>query len=63
MPPRIRLSGERLDPQGAYLLENGEQMMLWLGRGVLPEFLEKVFGVTDLNAVDINMVRYFLVLR
>lgn len=60
MPPRIRLSGERMEAEGAYLLENGQQIILWIGRGVSPTFLEQLLGVTDLNSVDINMVRIYI---
>ncbi|KAJ3057858.1 COPII coat Sec23p-Sfb3p heterodimer component, partial [Quaeritorhiza haematococci] len=55
LPACIRVSVERLDPQGAYLIENGQQMMLWLGRQVPSEFLQQLFNVETVENVDINM--------
>ncbi|OZJ02131.1 hypothetical protein BZG36_04584 [Bifiguratus adelaidae] len=55
LPPAVRLSYQRLDPAGAYLLENGQRMMLWLGREVPADFLQNVFGVSTLEEVDICM--------
>ncbi|KAI8911354.1 Sec23/Sec24 trunk domain-containing protein [Powellomyces hirtus] len=52
LPPSIRVSAERLNPAGAYVLENGQQMIIWLGRGIPGTFLEEVFGVDSLEAVD-----------
>ncbi|KAJ3293514.1 COPII coat Sec23p-Sfb3p heterodimer component [Borealophlyctis nickersoniae] len=54
-PTPIRVSYERLDPAGAYLVENGQQIMLWLGRAIPVEFLRSVFGVEGLDAVDIKL--------
>ena len=59
LPPMIRLSGERLDTNGAYLMENGQSMVLWLGRGISSEFLQDIFGVLDLNLVDTQLVILF----
>ncbi len=59
LPPMVRLSGERLDTNGAYLMENGQAMILWLGRGISSDFLEQVFGVSDLQSVDVSLVFLF----
>lgn len=56
LPPRIRMSGERLDSMGAYLIENGQQLILWLGKSVPVEFLRDVIGVNDLTEIDLNTV-------
>jgi len=52
MPPTMSLSAERLEPEGAYLLENGETMMIWLGRNVAKSFLQQVFDVHALAEGD-----------
>ncbi|TPX31423.1 hypothetical protein SmJEL517_g05252 [Synchytrium microbalum] len=55
LPPTIRTSYERLEPSGAYLIENGMQLFIWLGRELPPPFLEAVFGVNALELVDSKM--------
>jgi protein transport protein SEC24 len=59
LPPRIRMSGERMDSMGAYLIENGQQLILWLGKSVPPELLQDLLGVNDLTEIDLNTVRSF----
>ncbi|KAF8928335.1 hypothetical protein EDD21DRAFT_383268 [Dissophora ornata] len=55
LPPLVRVSYARLNPAGAYLLENGQAMYLWLGRDVPSQFLMDVFGVATLDEVDPNL--------
>ncbi|KAJ3149333.1 COPII coat Sec23p-Sfb3p heterodimer component [Geranomyces michiganensis] len=55
LPPCIRVSKERLNPAGAYVLENGQQMIIWLGRGIPSGFLRDVFGVDTLEQIDSKM--------
>ncbi|KAG0229526.1 COPII coat Sec23p-Sfb3p heterodimer component [Actinomortierella wolfii] len=54
LPPLVRVSYARLNPQGAYLLENGQNAWLWLGRECDSQFLQDVFGVSALEQVDIT---------
>ncbi|KAF9973898.1 COPII coat Sec23p-Sfb3p heterodimer component [Actinomortierella ambigua] len=54
LPSLVRVSYARLNPQGAYLLENGQNAWLWLGRECDPQFLQDVFGVNVLEHVDIT---------
>ncbi|KAF9185975.1 COPII coat Sec23p-Sfb3p heterodimer component [Haplosporangium sp. Z 767] len=55
LPPLVRVSYPRLNPAGAYLLENGQCLYLWLGRDVPSQFLLDIFGVSTLDEVDPNM--------
>jgi protein transport protein SEC24 len=55
----VRVSGDRLDLSGAYIMENGQQMILWISRGIPSSFLEDVFGVSTLAEVDIQQVILF----
>jgi protein transport protein SEC24 len=55
-PPLVRVSGERFDPSGAYVMENGREMVMWISRGIPASFLEDVFGVSTLAEVDIQQV-------
>ncbi|KAF8923461.1 COPII coat Sec23p-Sfb3p heterodimer component, partial [Dissophora ornata] len=52
LPPLVRASYARLNPSGAYLLENGQKMFLWLGREISVQFLMDVFGVQTLDEVN-----------
>lgn len=46
LPPLLPLLSERTlaNPQGAFLLEDGRQLLLWIGRATPPAFLVDVFG-------------------
>ncbi|KAF9383024.1 COPII coat Sec23p-Sfb3p heterodimer component, partial [Mortierella sp. AD011] len=55
LPASIRVSYARLNPAGAYLLDNGESLYFWIGRDASSEFLSDVFGVSSLDEIDPNM--------
>ena len=42
LPPIVPAGQDFMDPQGAYLLFGGRSLVLWLGRGVHPAFLQQV---------------------
>ncbi|KAI9491941.1 hypothetical protein BDB00DRAFT_830368 [Zychaea mexicana] len=44
-PPPLNLTTERLEPHGCYLLENGQDIFIWVGRGVVPQLCVDFFGV------------------
>lgn len=52
MPTFTRLSYPFLESEGAYLLENGHVMYLWLGRKVDSALLSALFGVSSIEQVD-----------
>ncbi|KAF9434857.1 COPII coat Sec23p-Sfb3p heterodimer component [Entomortierella beljakovae] len=52
LPPLVRVSYARLKPAGAYLLENGQKMYLWLGHDIPSQFLQETFGVQTLDEVN-----------
>ncbi|XP_037874702.1 protein transport protein Sec24A [Bombyx mori] len=45
-PPRLHLSAERINSNGAYLLDDGECMIIYVCHGVAPAFLADAFGVS-----------------
>lgn len=45
-PPRLQLSAERLSVTGAYLLDDSDTMIIYVGSNVSPAFLSETFGVT-----------------
>lgn len=44
-PPRLQLSAERINMNGAYLLDDGETMIIYVCHGATPAFLSETFGV------------------
>jgi len=52
MPDMLNLSSESLSQDGAYLLEDGEAILLWIGRGVNAHFLQSTFGVAAIEQLD-----------
>lgn len=56
-PALMRPSYLRMEGHGAYLLENGEMCIVWLGANVNPRLLEDLYGVNSLEEVDARMTR------
>jgi protein transport protein SEC24 len=44
LPDRLPLTGERLDPAGIYLLENGLDAFIWVGGAAAPAAVAALFG-------------------
>ena len=55
-PPRLHLSAEMVDSTGAYLLDTGEVIYLYVGRNVPAHFLENVLGVSAFQSLPEQMV-------
>ncbi|KAH8819698.1 hypothetical protein F5884DRAFT_658400 [Xylogone sp. PMI_703] len=47
LPPPLNLSSERLVPYGLYLISDGQNQFLWVGRDAVPQLLKDVFDVDD----------------
>ena len=54
MPPRTALAGERIDARGAYLVDDGYQCLLWLGKMLDPAFVQAAFGPTGPPGPDVD---------
>lgn len=54
-PPRVRCSLQRLKSHGAYLVENGQMMFLWIGQNCNASWLTQALGVASFHSVDITM--------
>nr|XP_040238850.2 protein transport protein Sec24D isoform X1 [Anopheles coluzzii]XP_040238851.2 protein transport protein Sec24D isoform X1 [Anopheles coluzzii] len=52
IPAAIRCTGDKMHEDGAYILENGVHMFLWLGLSLSPEFTQSVFGAQCTQQVD-----------
>merc|ERR1719223_1661313 len=52
LPDLLNLSSEAMTQDGVYLLDDGECMVMWLGRAVDANFLHSVFGAASLEQLD-----------
>ncbi|XP_050101018.1 protein transport protein Sec24C isoform X1 [Anopheles aquasalis] len=52
IPSAIRCTGEKMLEDGAYILENGVHMFMWLGLSLSPEFTQSVFGAQCTQQID-----------
>lgn len=55
-PPRLHLSAEMVDSTGAYLLDTGDVIYLYVGRNIAPSFVESVLGSPSFQALPAQMV-------
>ena len=62
LPKVANLSVERLTSNGIFLLDNGVDMYLWVGRSSDPAVTSALFGISSLENVDMSQVRFPLVL-
>ncbi len=54
LPAILNLSHERLTTDGMFLLENGYDLFLWIGRNVNPAILDTLFGLSSLENADMT---------
>lgn len=54
VPPSLRASFSRVDEGGAYLVDNGQSIILWIHAHVSPNLLNDLFGegINELQRVD-----------
>ena len=52
----LRVSYERLESTGLYLVENGHYMLLWIGTNVPQQMLKNLFDTTFLESIDVTQV-------
>lgn len=55
-PPRLNLSSEKLDRSSAFLLENGLEMFVFVGRQIAPNTLMELFGQSSLDSLQFGKV-------
>jgi len=58
LPPLLNLNSEKLDKSGIFLVEDGQQMLIWVGRQVDPELLTQLFGVATLEGIDLSQATF-----
>jgi protein transport protein SEC24 len=52
MPTPLRLSGDQLSPEGAFLIEDGVHCYMLLCKLISPQFTNQVFGLSSLEGVE-----------
>lgn len=56
IPPSIPLSSEHLSEEGIYLLENGEDALIYVGSSVDPDVLPRLFGASSVDEIPTQFV-------
>eukprot|EP00752_Nemacystus_decipiens_P003181 g2944.t1 len=57
LPEVSNLSAERLSPEGVFLLEDGVELFLWVGRAANPAVVSALFGVSSVEGVDLAQLQ------
>ena len=57
MPHRLPLTSERLERHGLFLIEDGQNMFLWVGRDAVPQLVMDVFDVPSYEVLRGGKVR------
>eukprot|EP00927_Polykrikos_kofoidii_P024008 TRINITY_DN21923_c0_g1_i1.p1 TRINITY_DN21923_c0_g1~~TRINITY_DN21923_c0_g1_i1.p1 ORF type:complete len:930 (-),score=126.08 TRINITY_DN21923_c0_g1_i1:107-2785(-) len=52
MPQLLNLTSESLTQDGVFIVEDGDVMIVWIGREANPAFLQSVFGVNSFDELD-----------
>ncbi|XP_062173358.1 protein transport protein SEC24 C [Alnus glutinosa] len=56
VPPVIPLSSEHVNDDGIYLLENGEDCLIYIGNSVDSNILQQLFGISSPNEIPTQFV-------
>uniref|UniRef100_A0A4W3GBR7 SEC24 homolog B, COPII coat complex component n=1 Tax=Callorhinchus milii TaxID=7868 RepID=A0A4W3GBR7_CALMI len=56
-PPIIQLSAEKLSREGAYLMDCGFALYLWIGKSCSANFISEVLGFSNYSSVPQNMTQ------
>ncbi|XP_017097785.2 protein transport protein Sec24C [Drosophila bipectinata] len=54
LPTPVRCTHEKTQEDGAYILENGVHLFVWLGQALSPNFVQSVFGVQGLQQLALE---------
>jgi protein transport protein SEC24 len=63
LPPVVSLTVEGLTSNGVYLLDNGVEMFLWVGRTADMNVVSSLFGTHSLEDMDPNQVSCIWIAR
>ncbi|PRP88472.1 protein transport protein Sec24-like protein [Planoprotostelium fungivorum] len=57
LPNQVNLNSEHLSRSGMLLLEDSQQMILWLGRDYPQQNMYEIFGIPTLEGVDLSTLQ------
>ena len=57
LPEALNLSIDRLSSEGVFLLDNGSDAFIWVGRACNPAIISALFGTDSIENVDPNQLR------
>jgi len=52
----VRCSRDKLTDDSAFILENGIYIFMWVGSAVSPEWLQSIFGVSNLGQINVETI-------
>lgn len=58
IPPKIALTSENLSDEGIYLLENGEDCLIYIGNLVDSDTLRQLFGISSVDEIPNQVVSF-----
>ncbi|KAL6973621.1 hypothetical protein U1Q18_027806 [Sarracenia purpurea var. burkii] len=56
IPPAIPLSSEHVSDDGIYLLENGEDCLIYIGNSVDPDITRQLFGISSVDEIPTQFI-------
>ncbi|KAI7855420.1 hypothetical protein BDC45DRAFT_439062 [Circinella umbellata] len=56
MPPRLNLSSEKLERHGLYLLEDGQNIYIWMGKEAVPPLCMDFLNIPNINQVQSGQI-------
>nr|CAN70226.1 hypothetical protein VITISV_020350 [Vitis vinifera] len=56
IPPTIPLSSEHVSDDGIYLLENGDDGLIYIGNSVNPDIMRQLFGISSVDVIPSQFV-------
>lgn len=56
MPPAVNLSSEKLERHGCYLVENGQRILIWIGKEAVPQLCSDLLNVPQVSQVKSGQV-------
>lgn len=59
IPPSIPLSSEHVNDDGIYLLENGEDCLIYVGNSVDPDVMRQLFDISSLDEIQPQVLLFY----
>ncbi|CAO3653770.1 unnamed protein product [Mucor fragilis] len=56
MPPAVNLSSEKLERHGCYLVENGQRILIWIGKEAVPQLCSDLLNVPHVSQVKSGQI-------